>query len=236
MARSEAISGPAGTPPYPAHRPTPAPRARMLTLVQGDDPGDARDREGPGPMDPAVLERLHRGDPRTIEAACAEVLPGVRRLLFRLLGPRPEVDDATQDALLAFARALPRFEGRSSLRTLAHRISVRVAYRYFRRRGATEVALSLVGPVPDEVDPESVATSRETLRRLHRCLDRLPVKRRVAFILCCIEGLSPSEAADLEGTSAVTMRSRLMRARNEVTRLMKTDPYVQALVTQGVVS
>lgn len=239
--------------PGPGHRLPTVSRPRRLPRVVSQDersrsaggagpspgrpgtPGDGR-RESPSAPAPDELARLQAGDPRAIEAACAKALPTIRRLLFRLLGPRPEVDDATQDALLAFARALPRFEGRSSLATLAHRITVRVAYRYFRGGRPPELALSLVAPAPDEVDPESVAASRETLRRLYRCLERLPEKRRVAFVLCCVEGMTPTDAAELEGTSAVTMRSRLMRARQEVARLMKGDPFVQAILTPEVAS
>jgi RNA polymerase sigma-70 factor, ECF subfamily len=120
----------------------------------------------------------------------------------------------------ALAELLPRFEGRSSLGTLAHRITVRVAYRVFEKRRRAGPTLELVASEGDESDPESQAADRETLRRLYRCLDRLPEKRRVAFVLCAIEGLTPGEAAALEGVSSLAMRSRLMHAREEVSRMM----------------
>ena len=195
-------------------------RLRALTMPAGVHPA---------PADPR-MEALRANDPAAVAEVVGELLPHVRRWLFRLLGPRADLDDATQDALTAIARALPRYEGRAKLQTLAHRITLRVAYRYFGRRRPEETSLSLVAPPPDEIDPESRAMGREALTRLHQCLERLPKRRRAAFVLCCIEGMTPAEAAHLEGTSAVAMRSRLMHARAEVIRRLSADPYVSALV------
>ena len=153
------------------------------------------------------------------------LLPHVRRWLARMLGRSPDLDDATQDALTEIARFLPRFEGRSKLETAAHKITVRVAYRYFRSH--KEVALEAV---PEPIDPEVAADerllAREALGRLQRALRRLPAKRRLAFALCAIEGLTPSEAAELAGTTAVAMRCRLVWARRELARLLDHDPYL----------
>lgn len=171
------------------------------------------------------LEALRSGEPDAIRRALEHLLPRVRGWMYRMLGPAGDYDDAAQVALLEIARALPRFEGRASLETLAHRIVVRVAYRHFDDPRRRESPLELVPPPADLVDPESRAASREALRRLYRCLERLPEKRRVAFLLCCVEGLSPQEAAEVEGTSALAMRSRLLHAREEVARRLGADPF-----------
>ena len=49
-------------------------------------------------------------------------------------------------------------------------------------------------------------------------------------MLCCIEGLSPSDAAAVAGVSPTAMRSRLMHARNELARMLRHDPYVSELM------
>jgi RNA polymerase sigma factor (sigma-70 family) len=167
---------------------------------------------------------LRAGDPDATRDALRALLPRVRAWLYRLLGGSADLDDATQEALSAIARFLPRFEGRSSLETVAHRITVRVAYRYFG--SSPEMSLEAV---PELVDPEcmeSQVMAREALARLHRCLDRLPAKRRVAFVLCAIEGLTPTEAARVAGTTSLAMRARLIHARREVARMLKHDPYL----------
>jgi RNA polymerase sigma-70 factor (ECF subfamily) len=175
------------------------------------------------------LDRIRSGDPDAVRDTLRDLLPLVRRWLHRLLGRTADVDDATQEVLVELARFLPRFEGRSKLETAAHKITVRVAYRYFGTRH--EVALE---SVPELVEPSTSAdarlAAREALARLQRCLRRLPAKRRMAFVLCAIEGLAPSEAATIAGTSALAMRCRLVWARREIARMVKRDPYLGSWV------
>ena len=168
-----------------------------------------------------------------VEATLTELVPTVRRWMWRLLGPGEGFEDAVQDALVELARALPRFEGRSSVTTFAHPIVVRTAYRHMgaSREEATEPAsLERVGHGDD---PERRAAGREQLDRLHRVLERLPEKQRVAFVLCAVERLSHEEAAQIEGVSVETLRGRLKRARAELARRLKADPELRRRLSGG---
>ena len=80
----------------------------------------------------------------------------------------------------------------------------------------------------EEANVDDRVMAREALARLHRCLQRIPAKRRVAFVLCAIEGLSPTEAAERAGTTALAMRCRLLWARREIARMLRSDPYLAA--------
>lgn len=165
---------------------------------------------------------LIRADARAeLERSLSTLLPVVRGLLFRMLGPRPDLDDAVQDTLLALATALPSFEGRSSLQTFARTIAVRVAYRYFKVEQHLDLDPACHAHEGKQAD-EMLAEQR-SLSRLHRCLSKLPGKRRVAFVLCAIEGLTPQEAAELCGTSAGSMRARFMHARQELQRMLSAE-------------
>jgi RNA polymerase sigma-70 factor (ECF subfamily) len=171
------------------------------------------------------------GDTDATRETLRELLPHVRRWLHRLLGNSPDLDDATQDALIEIATFLPRFEGRSKLSTAAHRITVRVAYRYFK--SSRDVALADVPEVEGpRTDADTRIDAREALARLHRGLRRLPAKRRTAFVLCAIEGMSPTEAARVAGTTAIAMRCRLLWARRELQRLLNADPYLAPWLAQ----
>lgn len=177
--------------------------------------------------DAARVARLRAGDPDAVRDALRGLLPDVRRWLVHLLGKTPDLDDATQEVLVELAKFLPRFEGRAKLSTVAHTITVRVAYRHFGSHDSVSLE-----SMPDLVDPEAAiddrVMAREALARLQRCLRRLPAKRRIAFVLCAIEGLTAAEAAERAGTSALAMRCRLLWARREVARMLRGDPYLAA--------
>jgi RNA polymerase sigma-70 factor (ECF subfamily) len=153
------------------------------------------------------------------ERTLVALLPMLRGFLFRLLGPRADLDDATQDALIALSGALPRLQDPKQTQSFVKTICVRVAYRYYGRRAVLEPLEPERHPAEGPLADEALAR-RRTLLRLHRCLEKLPSKRRTAFVLCAIEGLSPHEAAELEGISPGSMRARYMHAREELQRLL----------------
>jgi RNA polymerase sigma factor (sigma-70 family) len=177
-----------------------------------------------------LTERLRARDELVHTRVLRELLPCVRRWMFRLLGPSGDLDDAVQEALSEIASALHRFEGRSSLRTLAQTIATRTAYRFYGRRArAAETEAYEVEPACDGDTPEERAAARQLVDRLYGHLAALPPARRTAIVLCVIEGLSPTEAAAIEGCTALAMRGRLFHARAELERALMRDPGFAAL-------
>jgi RNA polymerase sigma-70 factor (ECF subfamily) len=168
-----------------------------------------------------------------LERTLLRLLPRVRKWLYRLLGPHGPLDDAAQDALLELARALPSFEARSSVETFAHRITVRVAYRHYGKGARVNASIDLEQHASATPTPESDVASQEMLAKLHRCLARLPARRRTAFVLCALEGLSAEEAAEVEGTSVGSIRSRVMHAREELARMLRMTHGPEASVADA---
>lgn len=162
---------------------------------------------------------------RSLEDTLTDLAPRVKAWLCRDLGQN-DVDDALQDALTEIAKALPKFRGDSHIDTYAYRITMRVGLRYHKARKRRREHIEIAPPPADSIDPESRAMSREALRALYRGLDQLATKRRRAFILCCIEGLSAPEAAERERTRPDAMRSRLRHARADLAKILSRDPYL----------
>ena len=81
----------------------------------------------------ALSARLRASDVAIHERALRELLPDVRRWTASLVRG-VDAEDVTQEALTAIATALHRYEGRSSLRSLARAITVRVAMKALKRR------------------------------------------------------------------------------------------------------
>jgi RNA polymerase sigma-70 factor (ECF subfamily) len=149
-------------------------------------------------------------------------LDGVFARLTRLVGPAPERDDLAQQIFLDVHRALPRFRGDAAFSTFLHRIVVNVACDHLerqRRRDGRALALEprhldeLVAP---DASPETRARQRQELAWALRRLDALSPKRRAAFVLVAVEGLSLEEASALLGRSPDAVKQRVLEARREL--------------------
>lgn len=176
---------------------------------------------------------MHRQPSRTIDPAAEELLvelaPKVQRWLFHTVGPRGDLDDLTQEALVQIAQALDRFRGECSVETYARRIAVRVALRQLKHGRRDVPPLRAVQDAADTRDPERIASSRESLRALFAALDQLHESRRLAFTLCAIEGLAHEEAAEILDISVNTLRQRLKRARADLAEKLRRDPALAPL-------
>src|SRR6201981_4252500 len=74
---------------------------------------------------------------------------------YRMLGSVHDAEDALQDALLRAWRGLPRFEGRSSLRSWLYRIATNSCLRLIERRPKRVLPIDY-GPQSDgQHDPAS---------------------------------------------------------------------------------
>ena len=93
------------------------------------------------------------------------------------------------------------------------------------------MALRLAGdrPLPYEEIEDLAAridAQREGRALLERCA-RLSIGERSAIELVDLAGLSPKEAADAVGVSAVVMRKRLSRARYRLRKERRNDDSIR---------
>ena len=134
------------------------------------------------------------------------------RVAYRWCGNRADAEDIAQDALIRFARGLPRFRFESSLTTWIYRVTVSAAQDWQRRnaRHARRRAVLHDGiPAAPHDDGHSAAWSREIA--VH--IAALPGGERAALLLVAGEGLSYAEAAAILGCSAGAIGARLHSAR-----------------------
>lgn len=153
------------------------------------------------------------GDVAAAAAFVRATQPQVWRLCAHLADPQA-ADDLTQETYLRAWAALPRFDVRSSARTWLLSIARRTVadhIRTVRRRRR------LAG----RLDPrEPVDTGAETAVVVADLLAVLEPRRRAAFVLTQLEGLSYEEAAAVCHCPVGTIRSRVARARDDLVRLL----------------
>ena len=188
----------------------------------------------------ARIEAARGGDEQVfsdlVEAHRAELIAHC----YRMLGSYHDAEDAVQDALLRAWRALPAFEGRSSVRSWLHAIvtntAIDIARRSARRQlvhtpavkpGAGPGALidepTWLEPFPDQMagdiepSPEARYEVRESLELAFVvALQHLTPMQRAVLILREVAGFSALEMAGQLGTSVASVNSALQRARAAV--------------------
>lgn len=162
--------------------------------------------------------------------------PFVWRVLIHLGVPRSRLEDASQEVFVALLKALPSFEGRSSLKTWIYGTCRNVAFTERRRaRETTEI--------PSEELPETIVQPAQEgqlwIRRAHErlvaALARLDEGQRQVFVLYEIEELSMEEIARELGVPVATCYSRLYAARDKVhaelrRRALTARPHREKLV------
>ena len=152
---------------------------------------------------------------------------------YRMLGSAQDAEDALQEALLRAWRGLPRFQGRSSLRSWLYTIATNASLRMIERRQRRVLPVDL-GPAadpghdPDAPLTESVwiepfpdaavdAEQREGIElAFTAALQHLPPRQRAVLILRDVLGFSAREAADVLDTSPAAVDSALQRAHATV--------------------
>ena len=148
---------------------------------------------------------------------------------FRVLGSREDAEDAVQDGLLAAVRNLKSFEGRSELSTWLTRVVFNAALMHRRKnrkhavtsidqthdRDGLSIADRITDPGPN---PEEMYAQAEWLHNFQRKLGRLPAASRSALWLRDVQDMSIREAAEAQGISPGTLKSRLHRARRKIVR------------------
>ncbi|MCP9944202.1 sigma-70 family RNA polymerase sigma factor [Streptomyces somaliensis] len=188
-------------------------------------PSGVRDRAAV-PGDDQITEwalAAARGDASAAEDFVSATRPHVWRFIVRACGDAQSADDLTQETYLRALRSLPRFAARCHARAWLLSIARRVVVDRYRSNAAR----------PRLADTADWQTAAERAQQtglpgfdegvaLLDLLESLDRPRRESFILTQVRGLSYEEAASVAGCPIGTVRSRVNRARQNLTRLLRS--------------
>lgn len=165
-------------------------------------------------MDAAVLDRARTGDRAALAAVLEDVAPAVARFARAMCKNGADAEDTVQDTLIAVARNLPNFEGRSSLSSWAFTLARTACSR--RRRGKKNqpaLGMDALAELASSADLDRDQERAELGRQVQHALAGLPEDYREVVWLRDVEGLTAIEAAEALGISVDALKSRLHRAR-----------------------
>lgn len=166
------------------------------------------------------LERARGGDREAFDRLVVLHLPKVWAVVYRIVRHREDAEDVAQEVFLTAHRALGEFRGDAAFSTWLHRIAVTRALNHLNRVGERLRRASDSIDDPDAVpvasaspSPLRALESRELLRRLKACLEKLPPAFQAVVALRDAESMAYDEIAEVLGIELGTVRSRLARAR-----------------------
>jgi RNA polymerase sigma-70 factor, ECF subfamily len=151
------------------------------------------------------------GDRRALETLLDRHADLVHAVCRRVVGNPEDALDATQEALIAVARGITRFDGRSRFTTWLYRIATNAAIDELRRRQRRPVPRdALPEPATASPDPAHAVDARLTV---DAALASVPEEFRVAVVLRDLCDLDYAEIAQVLDVPPGTVRSRIARGR-----------------------
>jgi len=188
----------------------------------------------PAPQVAALVDRARRRDPAAFRDLFQTHVGAVHRVVRRMVGAGPDVEDLVQTAFVEAFRSLPDFRGDALFSTWLTRIAVRVTMRAARRRhprtASLDEAFEPASPAPG---PERVIAAREALTLVESLLAELRPKRRAAFVLHVLEGYSVDEVAAILSASTAAVKVRVHDARRHIERRLKQNPGLVAVFNRA---
>ncbi len=177
-----------------------------------------------GLSEPQLLERyVDQGDEMAFEALVARYGPMVLGVCRRALSDPNDAEDAFQATFLILVRKAGTLSDRTLLGNwlygVARRVALRARANASRRRFVEgRKAFPLGKAAPED------AYRSEVGHVIDEEISRLPEHDRMVLVLCDLQGESGEDAAQRLGLQAVTLRSRLHRARKRLKdRLARRD-------------
>ena len=205
------------------------------------------------------LTAAQAGDEQAFARLIAPHRAPLQAHCYRMLGSLADAEDALQETLVRAWRALPRFEGRSSLRGWLYRIATNVSLRALERRPRRLLPLDRgpardgsegpgdavtepvwLEPFPDAelsdglAAPEARYAERESVELAFvAALQHLPARQRAVLLLRDVLGFAPHEIAEMAGTAPTAIHSTLQRARRTARERLPDRSQQQTLRALG---
>lgn len=182
-------------------------------IPDADALGDAELVAAAQDGDRAALEMLLRRSAGPIHAVCR-----------RITGNDADAADATQEAMIAIVRGLPRFDGKAAFSTWAYRVATNACLDELRRRRRR--------PEPTDDEVLEVSASSHRVDALESAGDRADIDAalamlapdfRAAVVLRDLLGLDYAEISEVLGVPAGTVKSRIARGRAALADRLSVD-------------
>lgn len=161
------------------------------------------------------------GDHRALEVLLDRHADRVHAVCRRIVAHPEDALDATQEAMIAIARGIGRFDGRSRFTTWIYRVATNAALdelRRRKRRPSTGTTDDVSWRLDDRAAPSSIGAPSESEAvdvrlDVDAALEQVPEEFRAAVVLRDLADLDYAEIGQTLGIPVGTVKSRVNRGR-----------------------
>lgn len=182
----------------------------------------------------ALVARAREGDRGAFRKLFERHRADVARLVYRMVGPRTEIEDLIQEVFVQVHRSLRDFRGEARFSTWLHRVTVNVVLMHRRAEKSRPILTEELpsGTVEDlqTTLPDAEVERRKRIGAFFELVGQIADKKRVVFVLHDLEGKSPTEIAEIVDAPILTVRTRLFYARRELEEKMRAHPLLASIM------
>ncbi|SRR5712692_101072 len=170
--------------------------------------------------DRALVDAFKHGEDSAFTALVIKYREAVYRIARRMVHSPEDASDVAQEVFIRVHRALPRFAGRSSLRTWLFRITVNLCLDYStRRRDVTGLEVLAWEPSPHD-NPVDLAERRELEVAVARAIEMLPPRQRAMVVLRVYQDLPYAQIARIMGCAEGTVKATMFAAMGNLRQVL----------------
>lgn len=181
------------------------------------------------PPDKLLIQQTLDGQREAFDQLILRYQDRLVHSLEHALGSRDDALEAAQQAFVSGWRRLETFRGDASFYSWLYRIAINAAISRKRKRRLNASSLeafresSGISPVDHrpEADPEHQMRQHDNVRMVRTALQEIAEEFRQALVLKEIDGFSYEEIASILDIPIGTVRSRIFRARQELSEKLR---------------
>ncbi len=168
-----------------------------------------------------LAARAASGDEAALNELLAAVEPDIAARCRRILPHPHDAEEATQDALLAVARRISSFEGRSAFSTWLYRVSSNSSVDTYRRLKRRWVEQQQSDQLPEFEADARTSVIAGTRIDLLDALDQLDARFAEPVVLRDVQGLDYAAVAEALDLPVGTVKSRIHEGRRQLRYLLR---------------
>ncbi|HEY4839395.1 MAG TPA: sigma-70 family RNA polymerase sigma factor [Candidatus Acidoferrales bacterium] len=175
-----------------------------------------------------LVQRAQAGDEKAFSSLLRPYTHLAYHVALRITGNREDAEDASQQSLLKAYTHIGQFQGDSQFSTWLTRIAINEALMKLRKRRSEKLWFSSMDeseeeqnpietlPAGDDMHPEALYMKWENSRRVRRSIEGLRGITRAVVWMLVMQERKIKETARLLQLSESAVKSRIMRARQQL--------------------